>query len=240
VVEALQSGKVGKAAMKPIDDPQPWLKRAEKVHGWLERIRLSAAAARRSLAESWRSTSRRSANEPDFVADADLYMIQQEPLRARVLLKSASSSSRIFIMWAAVSQIDEITRGEGKVIPSRQLQVLQSLDGGIVDEIAVQEGQVVEAGQIAAEGRPDALRLLGAREPRAVLRPGGQGRAPAGAGRGQALRAAGRGAEGRPEDRRGGAPPLRVARRRAGRPRSPSRASSWRRSSRNSTRPRQA
>jgi adhesin transport system membrane fusion protein len=47
-----------------------------------------------------------------------------------------------------VIQVDEITRGEGKVIPSRQLQILQSMDGGIVSQIAVQEGQVVEANQL--------------------------------------------------------------------------------------------
>ena len=130
--------------MKQVD-PQPWLQRAEKVQGWLERIRLKAQPHVDRWLESWRAEKERP--EPDFVADADLYMIQQEPLRARVLLKSGIVVLSIFIIWAAVAQIDEITRGEGKVIPSRQLQVLQSLDGGIVAEIAVQEGQVVEAGQ---------------------------------------------------------------------------------------------
>ncbi|MCC6658468.1 MAG: HlyD family type I secretion periplasmic adaptor subunit, partial [Rhodocyclaceae bacterium] len=126
-------------------NPQPWLKRAEKVQGWLEAVRLKAQPHVDRWLESWRAEKERP--EPDFVADADLYMIQQEPLRARVLLKSGIVVLSIFIIWAAVAQIDEITRGEGKVIPSRQLQVLQSLDGGIVAEIAVQEGQVVEAGQ---------------------------------------------------------------------------------------------
>ena len=130
--------------MKQVD-PQPWLQRAKKVQGWLERIRLKAQPHVDRWLESWRAEKERP--EPDFVADADLYMIQQEPLRARVLLKSGIVVLSIFIIWAAVAQIDEITRGEGKVIPSRQLQVLQSLDGGIVAEIAVQEGQVVEAGQ---------------------------------------------------------------------------------------------
>lgn len=130
--------------MKPID-PQPWLKRAGKVHGWLERIRLKVQPHVDRWLKDWQAEKERP--EPDFVADADLYMIQQEPLRARVLLKSGIVVLSIFIIWAAVAQIDEITRGEGKVIPSRQLQVLQSLDGGIVAEIAVQEGQVVEAGQ---------------------------------------------------------------------------------------------
>lgn len=130
--------------MKP-EDVQPWLKRAGKVHGWLEAIRLKVQPHFDRWLRAWQAEKERP--EPDFVADADLYMIQQEPLRARVLLKSGIVVFSIFVMWAAVSQIDEITRGEGKVIPSRQLQVLQSLDGGIVADIAVQEGQVVEAGQ---------------------------------------------------------------------------------------------
>jgi adhesin transport system membrane fusion protein len=40
--------------------------------------------------------------------------------------------------------LDEVTRGEGKVIPSRQVQVMQSLDGGIVSEILVREGEQVK------------------------------------------------------------------------------------------------
>ena len=127
-------------------NPQPWLRRAGRVHGWLEAIRLGLQPLVDRWLRPWQAEKERP--EPDFVADADLYMIQQEPLRARVLLKSGIIVLSIFIMWAAVAQIDEITRGEGKVIPSRQLQVLQSLDGGIVADIAVQEGQVVESGQM--------------------------------------------------------------------------------------------
>ncbi|HMW18611.1 MAG TPA: HlyD family type I secretion periplasmic adaptor subunit [Accumulibacter sp.] len=83
-----------------------------------------------------------------FVADSDYAILQQEPLRAQVLLKSIGIATALFLMWAAVSRVDEVTRGEGKVIPSRQLQVLQSLDGGVVDEILVHEGDVVEPEQI--------------------------------------------------------------------------------------------
>ena len=50
--------------------------------------------------------------------------------------------------WAAVAQLDEVTRGEGKVIPSRQVQILQSIDGGLVSEILVHEGDVVEPDQL--------------------------------------------------------------------------------------------
>ncbi|MEP0940140.1 MAG: HlyD family type I secretion periplasmic adaptor subunit [Rhizobiaceae bacterium] len=49
--------------------------------------------------------------------------------------------------WAYFFEIEEVTTGSGKVIPSRQLQVVQSLEGGIVSNIAVKEGDQVEAGQ---------------------------------------------------------------------------------------------
>jgi adhesin transport system membrane fusion protein len=151
--------------MKPID-VAPWLKRAGKVRDWLEAIRLKVQPHVDRWLQAWQAEKERP--EPDFVADADLYMIQQEPLRARVLLKSGIVVLSIFIIWAAVAQIDEITRGEGKVIPSRQLQVLQSLDGGIVAEIAVQEGQIVEAGQTLLKVDPTRF-VSSVRESRAQL-----------------------------------------------------------------------
>jgi membrane fusion protein, adhesin transport system len=53
-----------------------------------------------------------------------------------------------FLGWASWAKLDEVTRGEGKVIPSRQVQVVQNLEGGIVAEILVREGEVVEIGQV--------------------------------------------------------------------------------------------
>lgn len=51
-----------------------------------------------------------------------------------------------FLLWASVYEIEETTHGTGRVIPSRQVQVVQSLEGGIVSEIFVAEGDRVEAG----------------------------------------------------------------------------------------------
>jgi adhesin transport system membrane fusion protein len=51
-------------------------------------------------------------------------------------------------VWAAFAQLDEVARGEGKVIPSSQLQIIQSFDGGVVQEVLVREGQVVEKGDL--------------------------------------------------------------------------------------------
>lgn len=53
----------------------------------------------------------------------------------------------ILIIWAALSKIDELARGEGKVIPSEKIQTLQNLDGGVVSEILVKEGAHVSKGQ---------------------------------------------------------------------------------------------
>ena len=82
------------------------------------------------------------------MADADRFIIEQDPLRARILLRALMASIVVFILWAGLVDIDEITRGDGKVIPSQQLQVLQSLDGGIVSAIMTREGDTVAAGQV--------------------------------------------------------------------------------------------
>ncbi|MDR0576579.1 MAG: HlyD family type I secretion periplasmic adaptor subunit [Candidatus Accumulibacter sp.] len=87
-------------------------------------------------------------SEQDFAADTDYAIIAQEPLRARLVLYAVAVVIAVAVSWAYVSRIEEVTRGEGKVIPSRQLQVLQSLDGGVVSEIVVHEGDVVEPEQV--------------------------------------------------------------------------------------------
>ena len=95
-----------------------------------------------------RLPSREEEESVDFATDADVAILRQEPLRARVLLRSIMIVVAVFILWAAVAQLDEVTRGEGKVIPSRQVQVLQSIDGGLVSEILVKEGDTVQPDQL--------------------------------------------------------------------------------------------
>lgn len=53
-----------------------------------------------------------------------------------------------FLVWAYLFEIEEVTRGVGRVIPSSQLQIVQSLEGGIVRQIDVSEGDIVEAGVV--------------------------------------------------------------------------------------------
>jgi len=84
----------------------------------------------------------------DWVAEADWARLQQEPIRARALLRIMSLILLALIIWSAFASVDEVARGEGKVIPSSQLQVVQSYDGGVVEEVLVHEGQVVEKGDL--------------------------------------------------------------------------------------------
>lgn len=75
-----------------------------------------------------------------------------------------SGASRIIILsvllfillgvWAWFGTLDEVSTGTGKVVPSSREQILQSLDGGIVTEVLVHEGDKVQAGQIVARLDP--------------------------------------------------------------------------------------
>ena len=69
------------------------------------------------------------------------------PLSKHLLLMAITSFFVIFIVWANFATLDEVTRGDGKVIPSSDVQALQSLDAGIVEKILAREGDIVEAGQ---------------------------------------------------------------------------------------------
>ena len=54
----------------------------------------------------------------------------------------------IFLTWAALSHIDEVVKGLGKVVPSSQTKIVQNLEGGIIESIAVKEGENVLKGQL--------------------------------------------------------------------------------------------
>jgi adhesin transport system membrane fusion protein len=54
----------------------------------------------------------------------------------------------VFFAWASVSELEEVTRGQGRVIPSSREQVIQSLDPGLLTELKVREGDTVEKGQL--------------------------------------------------------------------------------------------
>lgn len=70
------------------------------------------------------------------------------PLSKHLLFVAITVFFVAFFLWANIAKLDEVTRGEGKIIPSSEVQALQSLDPGIVDELLVKEGDFVKQGEI--------------------------------------------------------------------------------------------
>lgn len=75
-------------------------------------------------------------------------ILEHTPTKIRIVLKIWLVTIIAFIVWASVAEIDEITRGDGKAIPYGQNQVIQNLEGGIIESILVNEGQIVKADEI--------------------------------------------------------------------------------------------
>src|ERR1700733_1693688 len=69
------------------------------------------------------------------------------PHTSRMLLQASAALLLVFLVWAHFAVLDEVKRGNGRVVPSRQTQVVQTLEGGIVGDILVQEGAIVQQGQ---------------------------------------------------------------------------------------------
>ncbi|YCO01096.1 HlyD family type I secretion periplasmic adaptor subunit [Vibrio sp. VNB-15] len=86
-------------------------------------------------------------DELDFVDDKTAALLLNTPNSARFMLWVMVLFFVAAIGWASWAQIDKVTVGQGKVIPSSQIQVVQNLEGGLVKEILVKEGQQVEKGQ---------------------------------------------------------------------------------------------
>ncbi len=69
------------------------------------------------------------------------------PLSKHMILLTIVFAVFFLIVWAWFAEIDEVTRGDGKIIPSSEIQVVQNLEGGIVEQFFVKEGDDVKAGQ---------------------------------------------------------------------------------------------
>ena len=69
------------------------------------------------------------------------------PQTSRMLLFTSLGIIVVGLIWANFAILDEVKRGNGRVIPSRQTQVVQTLEGGIVSNIMVREGDIVSQGQ---------------------------------------------------------------------------------------------
>jgi len=74
-------------------------------------------------------------------------LIEDAPRVVRLTIWGVIAFFLFLILWASFAEVDEVTRGEGKAIPSSKVQKVQNLEGGIVAQIYAKEGEVVEVGQ---------------------------------------------------------------------------------------------
>lgn len=88
-------------------------------------------------------------SQKDLEMADDVYgaMLTEVPSLHRLIIWSMAGLLVSFIVWAYFSALDQVTSGEGKVIPSSQVQIIQSLDGGVLQKWFVQEGMPVTKGQ---------------------------------------------------------------------------------------------
>lgn len=89
-------------------------------------------------------------NEEDleYMNSVSAAMLTHNTLATKIMLWVGAFFIVWLIFWAYNAEIDALTRGQGKVIPSTQVQVIQNLEGGIVSEILVEEGESVKKGDI--------------------------------------------------------------------------------------------
>ncbi|MDX1722915.1 MAG: HlyD family type I secretion periplasmic adaptor subunit [Pseudomonas sp.] len=73
-------------------------------------------------------------------------LIEDAPRVIRLTIWGLIAFFAFCLLWAHFAVVDEVTRGDGKAIPSSRLQKIQNLEGGIVSELFVREGQIVNIG----------------------------------------------------------------------------------------------
>jgi membrane fusion protein, adhesin transport system len=93
-----------------------------------------------------RAVPTETSEEVTWSQEAEEVMLEQTPVKAKTIMYTIGLVLIVMIVWANYAEVDELTRGEGRVIPSKQVQVIQSLDGGSVSDILVKEGQTVKVG----------------------------------------------------------------------------------------------
>lgn len=84
----------------------------------------------------------------EFAREYDAALHQGRPRSTTAFLVAIFLLFAAFLGWAYWAQLDEVARGDGRVVPTGKNQVVQSLEGGIVDEILVREGAVVKKGDL--------------------------------------------------------------------------------------------
>jgi adhesin transport system membrane fusion protein len=84
------------------------------------------------------------AEDLDFITDSKAALLTKSTPIAGIILYSILTLLLILIVWSYFATIEQLTIGLGKVIPSSEVKIIQSLDGGIISSIDVKEGEIIK------------------------------------------------------------------------------------------------
>ncbi len=85
-------------------------------------------------------------HDGDFMDDVRQATLRGAHPAARLLFYTLLAFAGLFLLWATIAPLDEISHGQGQVIPSGKVQAVGSTNGGVVEQIFVTAGQIVEPG----------------------------------------------------------------------------------------------
>jgi membrane fusion protein, adhesin transport system len=91
--------------------------------------------------------SRSKRNDQIYATELRQAMVNERTLSAGITLLFLIGLLAAALVWASTSKLEEITKGNARIIPTSREQLVQSLEGGIVAELLVKEGQIVDKGQ---------------------------------------------------------------------------------------------
>ena len=103
----------------------------------------SFSSAKRSIGSYF---GKRAGQGDEPMPEVGKALIEDAPRVIRLTIWGLIAFVAFCLLWAHFAEIDEVTRGDGKAIPSSKLQKIQNLEGGIVAQLFVREGQIVEVG----------------------------------------------------------------------------------------------
>jgi adhesin transport system membrane fusion protein len=83
-----------------------------------------------------------------FAHDARAAREHDVPALISILILVFALMIAAFALWAHNAVLDEVTSGQGKVVPAQQVQIVQSFEGGIISELLVEEGEIVDKNQL--------------------------------------------------------------------------------------------
>lgn len=135
--------------MSPPDSPQA--KRLGLKRRLREKLDAAALRFRDYLLPPAGTENKTQREDTEFMPHTLAALFQRPPKPAYLIVRGSLVLLCIGIVWASLSSLDEITIGEGKVVPSSQVQIIQNLEGGIVSQIPVKVGDLVQKGQIVIQ-----------------------------------------------------------------------------------------